>query len=336
MGRALGSARLRVAPEDFRVYEIPLVAPDGDGEHWLIRVRKRGVTTAEAAHRIASAFAVPVRAVSHAGLKDRNAVTEQWFSVHARQARSLPELDADDVRIIEGARHRRKLRPGTLRGNRFDLILRGLDAPRAALHSRLLRIASAGVPNYFGPQRFGRGGGNVDKALAWFEGRLKVRRRDLRGLFLSAARAELFNRVLARRVSEGVWSRPLAGDLMMLDGRRSLFPASASELPTLTMRAAAGAIHPTGPLVGAGGIRPEADAAAIEASIIRPDDRLVAGLIERGASASRRPLRLMVREMWFHELDAATLRLGFVLPPGGYATTVLNECLAVTDDAQGR
>lgn len=333
-GPALGRARLRARPEDFRVREIPLVAPDGEGEHWLVAVWKRGLTTPEAGQRLAACFDVPPSAVSHAGLKDRNAVTEQWFSVHAPRVTSLPLRATDDFRIIGGDRHRRKLRPGTLRGNRFDLVLRDLDAPRRALGERLLRIAREGVPNYFGAQRFGRGGANVDKALAWFGGRLRVRRRDLRGLFLSAARAEVFNRVLARRVSDGNWNRPLAGDLMMLDGRSSLFLASAGELGTLVERSALGRIHPSGPLPGAGGMRPEADAARLEEAILAEEGDILAGLEQRGAKASRRPLRLMVRELWFHERDDNTLRLGFTLPPGGYATSVLDQCLNLAEGDQ--
>lgn len=333
-GALLGSVRLRAAAEDFHVTEMPLVTADGDGEHWLVRIRKRGLTTPEAARRLGVAFGVPSGSVSHAGLKDRHAVTEQWLSVHAPRVATLPVLEGDGLWLLEGARHRRKLRPGTLAGNRFDLRLHELDADPAALARRLLAIAREGVPNFFGPQRFGREGGNLDKALAWFAGGLRVKRRDLRGLFLSAARAELFNRVLAARVSAGTWNRPIAGDLLMLDGRRSLFPAASEPLDSLTARAAAGAIHPTGPLAGNGGTRPEHAAAALEESIVGADDPLLRGLQTQRVTAARRALRVAVRDLWFVFESPTALRVGFDLPPGAYATTVLQQILVLTETDQ--
>jgi tRNA pseudouridine13 synthase len=329
-GELLGTARLRERPEDFRVIEIPRVLPDGDGEHWLVRIRKRGLTTAQAGHRLAEAFGVRPRDVSHAGLKDRHAVTEQWLSIHAPRIATLPMLDTDELTLLEGARHRRKLRPGTLAGNRFELTLRALNAEPAALGRRLLCIAREGIPNFFGPQRFGHEGRNLDKALAWFEGRMRVGRRDLRGLLLSAARSELFNRVLAERVRAGTWNQPVDGDLFMLDGRQSVF-AGGSEAPErLRARAAALEIHPAGPLAGRGGVAPEGEAAELEAAYLHDREPLLAGLVAHRVDAGRRPLRVPVRELWFNFPEPEVLRVGFTLPPGAYATSVLEQCLGIT------
>lgn len=332
-GEPLGSARIRGEPEDFRVVEIPRVLPDGEGEHWLVRIRKRGLTTPEAGCILARSFDVRARDVSHAGLKDRHAVTEQWFSVHAPRLGELPVLETDELRLLEGDRHRRKLRPGTLTGNRFELTLRDVTADRTPLVSRLLCIAREGVPNFFGPQRFGRQGRNLDKAVAWFEGRLRVKRRDLRGLFLSAARSELFNRVLTARVRAGTWNRPLPGDLFMLDARQSLFPAESEDMPRLRQRTAAGEIHPTGPLPGRGGATPADEVAALEAGFLHPDEPLLQGLLANRVDAARRPLRVPVRDLWFHFSEPAVLRLGFTLPPGAYATTVLEQFVTLNAKA---
>jgi tRNA pseudouridine13 synthase len=222
------------------------------------------------------------------------------------------------------------LRPGTLAGNRFELTLRALDAEPAALARRLLRIAREGIPNFFGPQRFGHKGRNLDKALAWFEGRMRVGRRDLRGLLLSAARSELFNRVLAERVRAGTWNRPVDGDLFMLDGRQSVFPGGSETPERLRTRTAALEIHPTGPLAGRGGIAPEGEAGALEANHLHEEEPLLTGLVAHRVDAARRPLRVPVRELWFSFPEPDVLRVGFTLPPGAYATSVLEQCLGLT------
>lgn len=325
-GEAVLSAAIRTTPEDFLVEELPGFEPSGSGEHLLLTVEKRGMNTAFAAKRLAQWARVPEMAVSYAGLKDRHAVTRQRFSVHLPRkiAPDLAALEASDFRVLEHAWHSRKLPRGALAGNRFVLVLRGVQAEREAIERRLQSIARHGVPNYFGEQRFGRKGDNVAQALAMFAGR-RVRREE-RTLLLSAARSELFNRVLAARVRAGSWNVGLDGEVWSLDGSRSVFgPEPYSE--ELARRLAAFDIHPSGPLWGRGELRSRGEAAAVELRELAGDDALAlrAGLEAAGLEQERRPLRLRPGDLtWRWPADDA-LELVFTLPPGAYATVVLAE-----------
>jgi tRNA pseudouridine13 synthase len=330
-GEAVLTARMRVAPEDFFVEELPAFAPSGSGEHLLLTVEKRGMNTVFAAKRIAQWAHVPDSGVSYAGLKDRHAVTRQRFSVHLpkKVAPDIAALESADMRVLEHAWHARKLPRGALTGNRFVIVLRSVQGEPAAIEQRLQAIAARGVPNYFGVQRFGRDGDNVEQALAMFSGR-RVRREE-RTLLLSAARSELFNRVLAARVRADYWDKPLTGEVWSLDGSRSVFgPEPFTE--GLAQRLAAFDIHPTGPLWGRGELRTLEAAAGLEAAAVAGDlgSKLRRGLEAAGLEQERRPLRLRPSDMAWRWIDATTLELSFGLPPGGYATSVLAELGEVT------
>src|SRR5688500_7351596 len=295
--RALGdpvmTAWMRATPDDFVVDELPGFEASGSGEHLLLTIEKRGMNTAFAAKRIAQWAGIAEMGVSYAGLKDRHAVTRQRFSVHLpkKMAPDLAVLDSEDLRVLAHAWHARKLPRGALAGNRFELMLRQVHGGREAVEQRLHAIASRGVPNYFGEQRFGRDGDNVANALAMFSGR-RVRR-EHRTIFLSAARSELFNRVLAARVVDGSWDQGLDGEVWMLDGSRSVFgPAPWSE--TLATRLATCDIHPSGPLWGAGGLRTTGAANSIETTALDDSQSLAlrSGLEAAGLKQERRALRL--------------------------------------------
>lgn len=330
LGGPVGGALLRHEPEDFQVTERLGFEPDGEGPHRLVLVRKRCLSTPEAAARLAEAAGVARRDVGHAGLKDRRAVAVQWLSCPAGAALEPGPL-GEGLEILRLAPHRRKLKPGSLRGNHFELLLREVSGARRALSRRLLDIARRGVPNAFGPQRFGRGGANLDKAAAWFAGRLRVRERGLQGLLISAARAEQFNRVLASRIRDGSWDQAGRDDLMVLDGRGSLFPAADETPERLARRLAWHAVHPTGPLAGTGGARPGPEVAALEAAAAADLHELQAALEQRRVTAGRRALRLSVGGLWWRWEGADGLRLGFELPAGSYATVVLAELVEVVD-----
>lgn len=300
---------------------------DGEGPHLLLRIRKTGLTTDDAVRELADAWALPVRDIGYAGRKDRDAVTEQWLTVPWPPVAALPTPGevAPGLALLDAQRQRRKLRVGALAGNHFRLVLREVAADPAAVDARLWRIARRGVPNYFGPQRFGRGGGNVDKALAWMEDRLRVRGRGQQGLLISAARSECFNRVLATRVADGSWDRAGADDLMILDGRGSLFPAATESPPVLRRRVDALAVHPTGPLPGSDGPEPGPAVATAEAAALAGLEPLLDGLRRRRVTAARRSLRLRVADLAWHWPEPGTLVLSFGLPAGGYATVVVGE-----------
>lgn len=343
-GEAVLSARIRAVPEDFVVEELDAFAPSGAGEHLLLTVRKRGMNTAFAAKRIASWAGVAESAIGYAGLKDRHALTTQRFSVWLpkRVAPEIAQLAFADEResrtesleVLDDAWHARKLPRGALAGNRFVLTLREVAGDADAIDARLQAIAARGVPNFFGEQRFGRGGGNVDKALAMFAGR-RVKREE-RSHLLSAARSALFNRVLAERVRRECWDRGLDGDVWMLDGSRSVFgPEPWSE--ALAARLASFDIHPTGPLWGRGALRSAGEALALETAAVTAGDgpALCAGLERAGLAQERRALRLRPQELAWEWPEPATLRLRFALPPGTYATTVLAELGAIAGMVEG-
>jgi len=319
--------RLRATPEDFQVEEIIGFEPDGEGEHALLRIRKTGANTEWVARRIASHAGLPVSVVGYAGLKDRNAVTTQWFSVHVGPSREpdWKNLDAEGVEVLEVHRHRRKLRRGTLRGNRFRIRVGGLEVESAFLDERLEQVRGLGVPNYFGPQRFGNDQGNLYGAHALFNGHARRVGRHLRGLWLSAARSQLFNEVLALRVERRNWDRPLPGDRMQLAGSRSHFLAETMD-EQLLARTSSFDVDPSGPLWGVGELLTRGEAAEIERDVGRRFDCWSAGLASAGLRQERRPLRLKIDELEA-EVGRDTLSLAFELPAGGYATAVLRELM---------
>jgi tRNA pseudouridine13 synthase len=331
-GDAVLAAQIRTTPEDFFVEEIPAFAPTGEGEHLLLTVEKRGLNTAFVAKELARWAGIPEMGVSYAGLKDRHAVTRQWFSVHLPKkiAPDFAALQVEGLKVLERTWHNRKLPRGALACNRFVLILRKVEGGREAIETRLGQIAARGLPNWFGEQRFGHGGGNIGKALAMFDGR-RVRR-DERSILLSAARSELFNRVLAARVTSDTWDKPLDGEVWTLDGSRSVFgPEPWSD--ELAQRLAAFDIHPSGPLWGAGELRSTGECARIELAAITDDTslRLRAGLEAAELRQERRALRLKVADLRWRWLDTVVLELSFALPPGSYATALLHELGATTD-----
>jgi tRNA pseudouridine13 synthase len=314
-------AIMKSRPEDFRVVEIPGFAPAGSGEHLLLRLEKTGLSSQTVAAELARAFGVPEVAVGYAGMKDRHAVTEQWFSVHtARGADALPPIGG--VRLLEATRHLRKLRRGELEGNRFVIVLRGVSGQ--AWSSRLAEIGAAGigaagVPNYFGPQRFGSD--NLARALAWLPLRRRRRESAFRaGLHLSVLRSFLFNEALAARVRDGSWARLIPGDVPV-----ALCDAADDGAPQVRQ-------VPSGPLWGRG--RPPAcDAAlAVETAALEPHREIREGLEHAGLVQERRSL---VLRPWGLSWESAndTVTLAFALPPGCYATVLLGEVFDLRDGA---
>ncbi len=320
-------ATLRATPEDFRVEEILGYDGDGHGEHALLWVEKRGANTDWVARELAKFAGVPPVAVGYAGLKDRHAVARQTFSVQlaGRPDPDWSALACEGVNVLAVTRHSRKLKRGALRGNRFVLVLRDVHGDHVAADALLAQIATRGVPNYFGEQRFGRAGDNVAQARAMFAGRRVERNK--RSFLLSAARSQIFNDVLAARVERGVWDTALEGEIWSLAGSHSWFgpePYTA----VLAERVARGDIHPSGPLWGQGEPLGAGDAGALERAVGAMHADLVQGLSAARVDQDRRPLRLLPRELKWRWLDAGTLELAFELPAGSYATVVARELLA--------
>lgn len=327
-GGPIGSGQLRIEPEDFIVRELPICEPDGAGEHVWLWVRKRNANTEWVARQLARFAGVTPREVSYAGLKDRHAVTEQWFSIQL-PGKADPDWTAagvEGVEILRVARHSRKLKRGALRGNAFELRIRALNVAHADVEARLQAIATRGMPNYFGEQRFGRDGGNIAAAAAMLRGEGPRLERHMRSLYLSAARSYLFNQVLAERVAEGYWEQVLPGDALQLDGRRAWFVEDAQDA-SIETRMRALEIHPTGPLWGRGVLATQSAAASLEKACLASFVDLCNGLERAGLEQDRRALRVRVGALtWRWEADDC-LVIQFELPAGSYATAVLRELI---------
>ena len=318
---------LRSTPEDFRVEEILGYDADGEGEHALLWVEKRDANTDWVARELARFAGISPMNVGYAGLKDRHAVTRQAFTVQL-PGKADPDWDAfphAEVKVLASTRHKRKLKRGALRGNRFVLVLRDVRGDRAQAEAVLENVAARGVPNYFGEQRFGREGGNVAQARAMFAGRRVDR--DKRSILLSAARSQIFNSVLAARVERDAWDKPLEGEIWSLAGSRSWFGSEPFN-DVLAERLAQGDIHPSGPLWGQGE-PPAAEAAGeLERSVAAQYVDLAEGLAAARMEQERRPLRLLPKDLRWRWLDDEALELSFELPAGAYATVVARELIA--------
>jgi tRNA pseudouridine13 synthase len=330
LGAPETSGVIRSCPEDFVVEEIPRVTPEGEGSHLWLWVEKCSANTDWVARELAKIAGCPHRDVGYAGLKDRHAITRQWFSVPARDdtEQQFADIEVEGVEVREHRRHTRKLKRGTLNGNRFQLVIRELQGDREQLDQKLQKIRTNGVPNYFGPQRFGHGGRNVEKGLDLLQKRVRLQR-NKRSIYLSALRSFLFNHVLAERVRSGTWNSMMDGDLAMLNGTQSIFPC---EIPDeeIEDRCKRLDIHPTGPLPGENGTQPTASAAALEQEVLEAWPELVEVLVSQRVKASRRALRLFPADLQWN-IAAEDIELAFTLPPGAYATTVLRELVLVTE-----
>jgi len=234
-------------------------------------------------------------------------------------------LSLPGVRVLGVARHSRKLKRGALTGNRFELALRQINGDRERAAALIEMLERLGAPNYFGEQRFGHGGSNLDRARRLFAGARMDRQQ--RAFALSAARSEIFNAVLAERVFDGSWQHPLAGELCILEGRRTYFGPCIPD-PELLERCAAGEVHPSGPLWGRG-LLPSADAcAALESRMVAGFGDFTRGLERAEMDQERRSLRMFARDFG-HEWEDDCLRLRFELPAGTYATSFVRELMAV-------
>ncbi len=291
-GEPTREAGFRVDPGDFRVDENLGFAAAGTGEHLLLHLRKTGENTRWVAASLAAHFGVEESAVGYCGLKDRRAVASQWFSVHLPGRDAPPPATLPGCELLGAARHPRKLRRGDHADNRFVIRLRFDAGGQEDVEPRLQRIAAEGVPNYFGEQRFGIEGQNL-REVARIVARPRPRFRGRRGaLYLSAARAWLFNQVLAERVARGDWRDAGSAD---------------------------------GPLWGRGRSPAAADQARDEARILAPWLSWCHALEHSGLKQERRAVVLAPAGFDWHWLPDAVLELSFALPPGTYATAVLRE-----------
>jgi tRNA pseudouridine13 synthase len=332
---------IRASPEDFRVDEVPAYLPSGAGPHLYVRIEKRGRTTRDAVRALAHALGVAERDAGFAGMKDKDAVTTQWLSFPVAKDPDPAALAGAGLRVLEISRHANKLRTGHVRANRFSLLVRGGDPGRARAAAEAL--AARGLPNFFGPQRFGAEGRNaeVGRALLRGEGSPEVRRasrdRFLRRLAISAYQALLFNRWLVERLGDGLFASAVRGDVMKKLDTGGLFDCEDPQVDGA--RVARFEISPAGPMFGHKLRAAAHEALEREERILAAEGMSCAAFARGGGEAegTRRAARLPVRVEVEPEGDG--YRAAFELPKGSYATVVLRELMkgesALPDDDAG-
>ncbi|MCK3655334.1 tRNA pseudouridine(13) synthase TruD [Pasteurellaceae bacterium Macca] len=328
-GEPSQSGRLKAEFADFIVKENLGYELSGEGEFVVVKVRKTDANTLFVGEKLAQFAGIAAKNMSYAGLKDRHAVTEQWFSLHLA-GKETPDFSAfqlDGVEIIEVTRHNRKIRIGSLAGNYFELLLRGVSKNQEIL-DRLHHLQNGGFPNYFTEQRFGRDGHNLTQAERWAKGEIQVKDRKKRSFYLSAARSEIFNRVVSSRLEKGLLHQVLANDSMQLAGSNSFFVAQEAELESLNKRLNLGDILHTAPLVGDKSA--ELIANEDEKAIILQHQALLDLMAKERMSPARRGM-IAKAENFHWQFEEEGLRLFFSLDAGSYATALVREVIKVEE-----
>ena len=330
-GAPSGQAKLRCQPEDFIVDEQLNFSPSGSGEHLLLHIEKRGQNTQFVAKQLAALTGLRVRDISYAGLKDRHALTRQWFCFKWPIKQDLAWQDWQDWQlegcsILSVQRHFRKLRLGALKANHFQIRLRDVtDSAELLTRAKLL---VQGVPNYYGEQRFGIDAGNLQLAQQLFAGGT-IADRKLRGLALSAARSFVFNQQVAARIAQGYFATVLDGDVLQLDGSGSVFRVAQAD-QQLQQRLESADVHPTAVLPGVGEPMVTGSAARFEQQVLAQHAALVQGLVDYRLRAELRSVRLMPQHLTL-QLQQQDAIVNFALPAGCFATSVLRELVNYRD-----
>lgn len=332
--------RLRHEPEEFVVQELPAYLPSGSGEHIYLWVEKRGISTANLRSKICEVLGVSPKQVGHAGLKDSRAVSRQWISIHSHADLPVDRLESDRVKIRQASRHMNKLRPGHLRGNRFEITVRATEN-QDSLTALLERINSEGFPNYYGEQRFGAAGGNIARGRAILRSSSRPRMPADKARFLvNAYQSSLFNRLVGRRILEtGSLTHMLAGDLAIFHSSSSFFPVQANQLEEARQRASKGEISPSAPLFGSKAPLAEGEAGEWEQALLKEEGldpvKWRSDRNRHAPKGERRAVRAFPEALEWCGLDIDNLpclRFTFILKPGTYATSFLREVMKVDRD----
>ena len=297
------SGRLKQENSDFVVTEIPLALPSGEGEHIWLYIEKNGANTAYVAQCLADFASVELMDVGYAGLKDRYAITQQWFSIYFPKGDTpdFLQLEHDEFKVLEQSRHVKKLRPGDLLGNRFQILLRNVEGEKEKIEANLSQVKAHGIPNYFGEQRFGREGDNVEQGRKMLAREIRVRNKKKKGIYLSAVRSFIFNEILAERIQKGIWGSHLEGELLDDQGIA------------------------TGALWGRGRVATAGDTAELENKVAERHAILCEGLEHSGLNQDRRALAAIPGNLSWQWQENDQLMLSFSLSGGYYATSLIRE-----------
>jgi tRNA pseudouridine13 synthase len=320
--------RIKLRPEDFEVEEIPAYEPCGNGEHLFLWIEKRDVGAEWFVREIGRRLGIAAGEVGTAGLKDRHAVTRQWVSVPAFAESQLCKVDGEGVTVLRVSRHTNKLRPGHLRGNRFRMLIRDVDSTAGGrVEPILTRLREHGLPNFYGPQRFGRDGETAALGMALLRReRSHVRSPFLRKFALSAAQSLLFNDYLARRLTDGLLRTVLVGDVLAKWPAGGMFVAQDAAVEQA--RFDAREVVSAGPLFGrktfaAAGVAAEREAIVFREAALPVDAFDGFGKLVQG---TRRHNLVYVDDL-IAAVEADGMRLTVTLPAGSYATVLLREVM---------
>lgn len=329
-GEPQQAGRLKAEFADFIVTEELGYELFGDGEFVAVKVRKTNANTLFVGEKLADFVGISAKNMSYAGLKDRHAVTEQWFCLHlaGKETPDFSTFQLDGVEILAVTRHNRKIRIGSLAGNHFELLLRDIHQTDE-LNARLNQLQAVGFPNYFTEQRFGRDGHNLTQAQRWAKGEIQVKDRKKRSFYLSAARSEIFNLVVADRIQADLIDQVFEHDIVQLAGSHSWFVAQSADLGSLNTRLDEGDILLTAPLVGEDSLNQKLFER--EQHIVSTHTDLIKLATQERMKSARRPM-LAKPQQFKWQFEPAGLRLNFFLDAGSYATALVRELMLVDDN----
>lgn len=316
---------IRTEPSDFIVREELGYEPEGEGEHQYLYIQKIGENTDWVARQLANFCQVSPKQVAYAGKKDRHAVTEQWFSVHLpgnRRTLTWSLFGGDSIQVLKSSKHRRKIKLGNLKCNSFEIRLRDITDTDSVI-ARFALIGK-GVPNYFGEQRFGRGGGNLVRGQAMLRGEFEERQRNKRGLYISAVRSQIFNEILSERVSLNQLTQLMPGD-MLIDPCSQRCERWEPGLEAQAEQIGARKLVPTAPLWGQGDLYSFEQVKALEQRISSAYQQTCDALAQLGLRQERRAALLVPENLALEEEASGQLLIKFSLPAGCFATSVLRE-----------
>lgn len=325
------SGSLKDAIEDFIVIENNDISFTNQGEHLWLKIQKKATNTSQVATFLAQACKVSPRQVAYAGLKDRQAVTQQWFSIQLPKISDTEQIQNNlpsSIKIIEQKWHQKKLKTGCISDNEFKITINNIEGDHESIKTNINFVKKQGVPNYFGPQRFGHQMGNIQQAQDWFSGHKRVSNRNLRSLLISTARSHIFNSIVAQRIKCKLWQKPIEGDIMQLDGSHSWFYATDESQNNLMNRLKQFDIHITAALWGEDSTQSTADCADLEETIAASFPIYQSGFEKFRVKQDRRSIRLLPQQL-NHSFSEKQLKISFKLPPGCYATSVLREIINI-------
>ncbi|MFA0440582.1 tRNA pseudouridine(13) synthase TruD [Vibrio sp. 10N.286.49.C2] len=328
-GKPTSHAKFKACNEDFVVKEVLGYALAGEGEHLMLRIRKNGENTSFVANELARVCGVKSKDIGWAGLKDRHAVTEQWLSIHLPK-KNVPDFTEflstyPSIEIVDTTWHNKKLRPGDLAGNDFEIRLTDVSDIEAA-QARVAAIINNGVPNYFGPQRFGHEGNNVAEARRWGRENVRTRNQSKRSMYLSAARSWIFNHIVSDRIEQQCYDQVLVGDVVRVDGQPVLV-TEVNHDDAIVRRSAI-----TAALAGDNALPTQGDALALEQRHLDNEADLMLLIRGNRMRHDRRNITLMPEHLKM-DVEENALRLSFFLDSGSFATSILRE-IAVLEEIE--